>query len=140
MVEREEGCVAVSAREERRGVFCWDTTQPYRYSCQLLVIPAHAVLRGQEERLTTFSPPNPNNRLASHTTCTRLGSTLTAPSGTSGSVNDNALTNVSPFLFFLAPPPPSFPSNAINPAPSSTIRCNPLSWQNSNNSRNVSRG
>ena len=28
MVEREEGCVAVSAKEERRGVFCWDTTQP----------------------------------------------------------------------------------------------------------------
>jgi len=46
MVEREEGCVAVSAREERRGVFCWDTTQPYRYSNQLLVIATGVVLTG----------------------------------------------------------------------------------------------
>jgi len=51
MVEREEGCVAVSAREERRGVFCWDTTQPYRYLCQLLTIPTCMVSTERESDL-----------------------------------------------------------------------------------------
>ena len=44
----------------------------------------------------------PNNLLGLHTTCTRLGSTLTAPSGTSGSVRDKADTNLGDFsdVFF----------------------------------------
>jgi len=49
MVEREEGGVAVSAREVSSGVFCWDTTQPYGYSCQLLTKPTCMVSRDESQ-------------------------------------------------------------------------------------------
>lgn len=65
----------------------------------------------KRSKLTTRNPLIPNNLLALHTTCTLLGSILTAPSGTSGSVNDRADTN---FVFSLLPSPPSFKSRSIN--------------------------
>jgi hypothetical protein len=47
--------------------------------------------------LTTRNPDMPNSLLALHTTWTRLGSTLTAPDGTSGSVSDRAETKAGAF-------------------------------------------
>ena len=45
-------------------------------------------------KLTMRKPLDPKSLLAAQTTCTRLGSIFTAPSGTSGSVSDNADTNL----------------------------------------------